>query len=63
MTALGSGQVELEDRLPATLDPDGPEHGEPLHWLRGPGGDLNERFAVILLLPDRPGRAAPGTDP
>ncbi len=46
----------------SSLDPDSAPYAELLRWLRGPGGDLDERFEATLLLYQRLGSDAPGID-
>ena len=60
-SAVAPGGVrEVIAEAAATLDPDTPAYTELLRWLRGPGSELDERFAASLHLMEevRRGRGA-----
>lgn len=56
------GARDVVAEAAAVLDTDSPGYLELMRWLRGPGRDLNERFAATLLLHERLSSDAPGAD-
>lgn len=56
------GSRDVVAEAAAALDPDSAPYAELLRWMRGPGGDLNQRFEASLLLHQRLGTDAAGGD-